>query len=470
MRQLPSDLLSKINQNMQTIGNNANPKMEVVVSRAKNAVYDSSYWAVETIREISGLGDVSVAPRRLKTYGRPDRIYEVHIRDGQIYTSIREYPDKLREGFKTQFSLGSGSSVGLAFNGEWKRYRKFYRLVTEDKPWITWVDTNGVLWVQRWDDLSTKFQLSTNVLKVKMIRAWKNLVILHQDQGIVVSYIKTNGKVYYRNYCIQEDGSESWEYEKELTRFTGTAVNVNLFITNDYRMGFIIEDNLGKIHWLVTNRNWGGMASPVENINTGIKEINMEVIPIKYHESYLDIEYISTGANINRLYVCPANITPEIVNIERLTFVDKKTIQVVFNYILECENNTLKESLILTNTVGYRYIIDTITEQDNILTIKTLEEMPTSQNIILSYNDIDSYNIAFRISSTCLYRYDNVIDLVIKGLPPTGYFAENLQIGITPTFVPTKVYYKDLYSGIENISTGIVNPTIVVTKVGSNPL
>ena len=285
MRQLPSDLSSKINQSLQTIGNDANPKMEVLVSRAKNAVVDSTYWTVETIREISGLGDVSVAPRRLIRYGKPDRIYEIHVRDNNVYTSIREYPDRFKEGFKPQFALGPGTSVGVAFNGVWERHRKFYRLITEEQPWVSWVDNIGTLWVQKWDDINSKFQLSSNVKKVKMIRGWKNLVIQQQDQGIVVAYIKTDGKVYYRNYCIQEDYSETWEYEKELTSFTGSAVNVNLFITNDYRMGFIIEDSTGQIHWLVTPRNWGGMASPAENLIIGVRDITLKVIPIKYYEN-----------------------------------------------------------------------------------------------------------------------------------------------------------------------------------------
>lgn len=471
MRQLPSNLSSKINQSLQTIGNNANPKMEVTVARAKSTVYDSTYWTVETIREIGGLGDVSVAPRRLKAYGRPDRIYEIHVRDGQVYTSIREYPDRLREGFKTQFSLGAGSSVGLAFNGNWERYRKFYRLVTEDKPWVSWVDSGGILWVQRWDEVDTKFQLSTDVQKVKMIRGWKNLVILHQDHGIVIGYIKTDGKVYYRNYCIQEDGSEVWEYEKELTSFTGVAANINLFITNDYRSGFMIEDNLGKVYWFITHRNWGGMASPAEYINTSIKDIKMEVIPIKYHEAYLDDERIETSINIERFYVCPFDIFPEVIATERLSFIDKKTVQIIFNYPLECELNSLKDSLILKNRIGNIYTIDTVSEQNKVLTITTIEEIPTSQDIILTYSEVESYNLAFRISSTCLYRYESPLELTIKGIPPTGYDIENLEIGITDISLAVKqVYYNNLYNGGENINTGISDISIVVTKVGSNPL
>ena len=77
MRNISPDLLAKLNTNIQTPANNAQPRMSVQVSRARSAVVDLTYWTVETIRSKAGLGDISLAPRRLKPYGRPDRIYEI---------------------------------------------------------------------------------------------------------------------------------------------------------------------------------------------------------------------------------------------------------------------------------------------------------------------------------------------------------------------------------------------------------
>ena len=325
MRSLPESLQSKLSQQMQTVYNDADPRMEVIVARARAEVVDYTYWTVETIRETSGLGDVSVAPRRFGPYGSPNRIYEIHVHNGEVKTAIREYPDRLKDGWKDQFSLGTGSSVAIAFNGEWQRHRKLFRLVTEEKPYVSWVDGNGDLWVQKWDEHDTKFQLSSGVSKVRMIRAWKSTTIHHLDQGIVVAYIKTDGKVYYRNYCIQEDYTEIWEPERELTDFTGIAVNVNLFITNDYRMGFVIEDSMGQVHWFVTPRNWGGMASPAEHLATSITDITFEVTPITYHDTYGD-EHIESSIAIERFYVCPADVGTRN-SIRKTQFQNKKTIQ-----------------------------------------------------------------------------------------------------------------------------------------------
>jgi hypothetical protein len=280
---------------MQTIYNNADPRMEVVVARARAEVVDYTYWTVETIRETSGLGDISVAPRRFRPYGPPNRIYEIHVHNGEVKTAIREYPDRLKDGWKGQFSLGAGSSVAIAFDGRWERLRKLWRLITDEKPWLFWVDGNNVLWRQHWDDVATKTQLDTGVARVRAIRAWKNVNLPDKDQGIVVGYIKTDGTVWYRNYCRQADYSYVWESPKQLTDFTGTAVNLNLFLSNDYRMGFVVEDSTHQVHWFVTPRNWGGMALEQDIIAVTAKA-EVAFTEVTYHKAFEE-EIITVSAN-----------------------------------------------------------------------------------------------------------------------------------------------------------------------------
>ena len=315
MRSLPPSLLPKLQSKLQTIANNATPKMNVAVARAKSTVVDSSYWTVETIRTGATLGDVSVAPRRFNSYGTPNRIYEIHVINGEVKTSIREYPDKLKDGWQDQFSLGTGSAVAMAFNGHWERYRNRLSLVTDESPWITWVDGSGKLWTQLWDDTTTKTEMDTSVVKVRAIRAWKNTNFADKDHGIVVGYIKTDGSLWYRNYCQQSDNSYLWESAKQVTEFTSVGVALNLFITNDYRMGFIVEDNLGQIHWILTHRNWAGMAVLPENIAIRTTA-DVEFVQVDYIRTYED-EYIdiSTEVAIEMLFGRTDNSLVELINI-----------------------------------------------------------------------------------------------------------------------------------------------------------
>lgn len=305
MRYLPQSVLEKLNSKHQTTYNKSNMNMEVVVARARAEVVDYAYWTVETIRETSGLGDISLAPRRFKAHGSPNRIYEIHVHNGEVKTSIREYPDRLKDGWVPQFSLGPGSNVAIAFDGHWERFRKRWRLITGEKPWLFWVDGNNVLWRQHWDDAGTKQQLATGVKYVKAIRAWKNLNVANKDQGIVVGYIKTDGKVYYRSYCQLLDLSYVWELERQVTEFTGTALSLNLFITNDYRMGFVVEDSSSDIYWYITDRDWAGMAIAPDKLTVAPVELSVDFIPIQYHDRFAPDETLSVApAEIAVDFIC----------------------------------------------------------------------------------------------------------------------------------------------------------------------
>ena len=49
MRNLPQSIIDKLNSKHQTTYNNSNVSVDVYVTRAKNAVDDSTYWTVKTI-------------------------------------------------------------------------------------------------------------------------------------------------------------------------------------------------------------------------------------------------------------------------------------------------------------------------------------------------------------------------------------------------------------------------------------
>ena len=165
------------------------------------------------------------------------------------------------------------------------------------------------------DDVSTKTQLDTGVTRVRAIRAWKNVNLPAHDQGIVVGYIKTDGTVWYRNYCQQADYSYVWESPKQLTDFTGTAVNLNLFLSNDYRMGFVIEDSTHQVYWFVTPRNWAGMALGQDIIAVTAKA-DVAFTEVTYHK-VVEEEIVTVSANAEVAFLFGATDNT-IVGLENL--------------------------------------------------------------------------------------------------------------------------------------------------------
>lgn len=427
MRSIDPSLLSKINQQNQTIYENANPKMSVAIARPKSTVMDSSYWTVETIRTGTNLGDVSLAPRRFKVTGRPNRIYEIHVQNGIVGTAIREYPDKLKDGWQHQFSLGAGSNVAIAFDGEWERYRNLWRLVTHEKPWIFWVDSSKTLWAQLWDDTSTLWEVATNVEYCRAIRAWKNLNLADHDQGIVVGYIKTDGKVYYRNYCQLLDLTYTWEPERQVTEFTGTALSLNLFITNDYRMGFVVEDSLNDIYWYITDRNWAGMAIVADTLTVAPAELNVDLIPIEYIGAYTQ-ETIS---------VAPAELVTSLLYADTdndfIAINSPKTMLDEFNepyedwgWIIDLTIDHPIPSLTLANV--------TATNLDNSTVIQ-----------MASIEKLDDFTYRLHVSDVVESGLNNIngdvkIDIV-GAINPAGYAYINMThtftpVNLVPTFIP----------------------------------
>lgn len=315
MRDVPLKLLTRLKDKYQTPANNSNPALNVILSRAKTTVSDSEYWTVETIRSGPGLSTVSVAPVRDDIKGVPDRIYSFAIVSGQAVLSVRAYPDHLKDGWQDIYTAGAGVSTAIAIDGRWERFGEKWRQRTDELPWIFWVDTQNVLWRQYWTDESTRTTLATGVLQVSAIRAWKSVSIPQKDQGIVVSYIKQDQKLYYRNFCQQENLSFAWENERQVLSVTSNANAVNLFLTNDYRLGFAVSLTTGQMQWVVTKRNWSGMALENEHLNLRAT-CSLEFTPVRYTYPVFDESLlVSPGFFTELLFASTHN---EIIVLENI--------------------------------------------------------------------------------------------------------------------------------------------------------
>ena len=466
MREIPAELLNKLMSQHQTKANASDPRMSVTVARAKTTVMDTTYFTTETIRSKTGLGDISLAGRRQVPYGTPDRIYEIHVDEGIVKTAIREYPDRLKDGWKDQFTLGPGSSVGLAFDGYWVRYRKYWRLITAEKPFLFWVDDLNVLWSQLWDEADSKFQLATGVSKVRAIRAWKNASYRDKDQGVLVGFIKQDGTLNYRSYCQQLDGSYQWENEQQITDFTGVAVSLNMFITNDYRMGFVVETSTGTIEWFVTHRNWAGMASPDEYLRAGIRNITMDVYPVIYTNTFVDDENINVGIEPWINVVEPIYPLPIFAS-----NADEYTITLKFNYEIDADLTQVLSAFSIKDFTNVQFpILSTQSGLDNSEIIFNMSNFNSaSGNIFINYDrsilELDCLNQGSRFAIESF-----IFDFTPELIPPEGNDFENINVSVPITFIPKYVYYLIAFNGGENVTVGLSGISFVVTKVGSNPL
>ncbi len=407
-----------------------------------------------------------VAVRKLESESKISFIYAACIDDGICVIKKSEFTDLPGSAWIAEATLGEAIDVAIEFDGYWVTTHYPFTFNTNEDPWVGWVTPTGSLNVRRLYAQEDPLVLATDVSKVAIVRGWKNNIDIGQDHGMIVLYIK-NGVPYYRTYAEQTTGSMAWEAERPLTIFSGTAVDINGFVTNDYRVGINILDSTGTTHSFITHRNWSGMASPVEHLATSITDITFEVIPIPHYDTYSD-EHIETGITDVWFNVAEP-IYPEVLSIHND---DEYTIIIKFSHPIDYDLSTVGPAFSVKDSLGTTFdIISTSAGADNSeLVLKLVNFNSASGNLFVTYDrtvvELDCLNQGSRFAIDS-FTYEFTPDLK----PPEGFTEENLNITVTDiVFDVTRVYYSNVYNGGENLEASIVDVSFVVTKVGDNPL
>jgi hypothetical protein len=409
--------------------------------------------------------DVTV--RKLESESQISFIYAACIDDGICVIKKSEFTELPGSAWIAEATIGEAIDAAIEFDGYWITTQYPFTFNTDTDPWVALVTPTGSLNVRRLYAQEDPLVLATDVSKVAMVRGWKNSIDIGQDHGMIVLYIK-NGVPYYRTYAEQTTGSMAWEAERPLTLFSGTAVDINGFRTNDYRVGINILDSTGTTHSFITHRNWGGMASPVERIATSITDIMFEVTPITYRYTYSDDEHIETGITDVWFNVAEP-IYPEVLSISND---DEYTIRIKFSHPIDYDLSTVGPAFSVKDSLNTSFnIVSTSAGVDNSELVLTLVNFNGAfGNMFVTYDRtvVELYCLnqgsRFIINS---FTYEFTPDL----RPPEGFAEENLNVTVTDiVFDVTQVYYSNAYNGGENLETSIMDISFVVTKVGYNPL
>lgn len=238
-----------------------------------------------------GLNISDIALKRVKGERNPSELYAIGIDDDEAVVRFRQFNDNPNASWEPYKILGLATEAAIEFDGTWQKSLDSYLFSTEVHPWCFWVDLDGILWAQIENN---KRQLAENVIKITVVKGYSNTSFPANDQGLVLAYIKVDGLAYYRNYCWLNEEEKLWETERNIEEFTGEAVNISSFRTNDYRIGINIEDINGITTTLLTERNWAGIAIQSENIQVGIGG-SVELIKIDKIPVHIDVERIEVG-------------------------------------------------------------------------------------------------------------------------------------------------------------------------------
>jgi len=475
MRYISPTLLQKLKDKFQTIYNDADPRMEIFISRTNRYIQQGTLLNPKTVREGEELGPLDLAVRREDPNELATELVMIYIEGGDAKIATLDAVPEAGDADKWKYrkTLGPAVDVAVEFDGHWERITdregiwwetatRFVK-VSEGEPWFFRVTPGGDLLARQGMDGSDSI-LATNVSKCAALRGWKSVTITSLDQGLVVAYI-VSGEVRYRNLAEQEGGSVIWESEKTVTDIPTPAEHVALFRTNDYRLGILAEVN-GEMHWAITERNWAGMGIPPEAIAATIDEYSIELIEITYRSGYAPDEVISASITGYEVLFCP-NIYPQLTDLYNPSEDDTTTI--VLEFDMDMENHTGQEAaftVIDENLNTYAVLSTAQGATVNIVELTTKDFSGAAGDLTVEYDDSVG-TLCSTVEGGCKMKLASFTQSFTPLIAPLeGYTSETISASIEGFALDLiTVTYKDGYAPDEKISASITGYSLVLIHV-----
>lgn len=312
MRSIPVALKEKLANRFKVDSANSMAKLRVVATQTSvNSLLSEPIhediapaFGDVAVRQMAGESDLSLA-------------YAICLDDGIAKIYKRKFPAGLEYPWEYQWTLGSATDVAIEFNGVWKMNaeKEWYYLQTEEYPYIFYV-RSGNLYVQLWRDSESTALLATDVSQISACKGWQSSVDQDLDQGLVIGYLKA-GRVYYRAFCCQDNGSYVWEAEHEVTSLGSSNTTLSVIRTNDFRIGFLTQNN-GRMRLALTHRNYAGMSVRPETVHANAAHVKMWVSNV--HEiNTLNREHASASTAYPYVLLdVPSSEEISVVSVEKL--------------------------------------------------------------------------------------------------------------------------------------------------------
>ncbi len=319
MKYIPQELLNKLNKRWQVEAQDAQPNLRLVATQATVNTLIS-----EPIHDgLPGFGDVAI--RQLPGEKTPSRAYALCIDNGTAKVYERLFPANMDNPWQYVWTLGSAKDVAIEYNGNWvlEAMSLWYILETEETPYLFWIGSDNVLYVQKWDDDSTRLTLDTGVSQISVCKGWKSSIMTGLDQGLIVGYLK-DGRVYYRAYCQQDTGEYLWEPSFEVSELGTNNTHLYVFRTNDFRIGIVTEVS-GQMKWVLSHRNYAGMSFRPETVNAQIQNV------LCYFDKLVEYNFYQRDtATAEMKYVYCSLMPPNATDAVTVTSVEKLNVPNTF--------------------------------------------------------------------------------------------------------------------------------------------
>lgn len=281
MRQIDTDLLTRIIKNVQSEQNNNAPSVDVIVSLARAPIARAEHWQECIVTPSATATVTSVAVK--KTGREISDIYAAYVAGGVLTVKKSAFTIPLRKmQWQTVETVSNAVACAIEFDGRFDRNGRFVEFVTENTPWIFYTTTTGELW----GGILGETLMLLSASGATQIDVVRGISGAYGDisQGLIVFYVTSTGQVKYRQIL-----NGVWAGEQTVSIAPANVVYVKAERLFDYRIGLQVQCadySLWEIFTKMEASGWNG----TEHIDAMLTAKN-ELKKIRYIEDR-DNEYL----------------------------------------------------------------------------------------------------------------------------------------------------------------------------------
>ena len=265
MREIETELLARVLQNVQSVQNENAPSVEIIVSRANTPILRPEYWQESIVTEDATATCTSVAVKKI---GRKiTDVYVSYVADGTLTVKRAKFLLPVtRMVWNTVETVEGAVECAIEFDGTFRRIDRDIEYRTEDVPWIFYTTTAGMLMYGHVGDETFDTLIASNVGAIDVVKGVEGQYG-EISQGLIVFYIVSGG-VFYRQLI---DGE--WQGQESVSIAPINAVSVKAERLFDFRIVLHVTDTTGAL-WEVISKMEASGWNGIENIAVTLSQKN----------------------------------------------------------------------------------------------------------------------------------------------------------------------------------------------------
>lgn len=272
MREIETELLTRILKNVQSVQNDNAPTVEIIVSRANTPILRPEYWQESIVTENATATCTSVAVK--KTGRKITDVYVAYVAGGALTVKRAVFALPItRMVWETVETIEGAVECAIEFDGTFRRIERKVEFRTDDVPYLFYTTAAGALMyglvgADTYDTLVASGV--SNLDAVMGVESQYGEI----SQGLICFYVIA-GAVYYRQLI---DGV--WQGQETVTIAPANAVSVKAERLFDYRVVLHVTDNTGALYEVFSKMEASGWISQ-DHISVSLTTLS-RMVNIRY--------------------------------------------------------------------------------------------------------------------------------------------------------------------------------------------